>query len=114
MGTQCVNASIAQLCGIQSTLLLPVSNCSGYGRLAPRIKLNLKNPIWWNPNPTFLTKQTELSASKYTNGHFYRYSLITTSLIKEYLSNGRSFKKITCRLFSKLKQHEFTSPKVGW
>jgi len=57
MGTQCVNASIAQLCGIQSTLLLPVSNCSGYGRLAPRIKINLKNSIWRNPNPTFLTKQ---------------------------------------------------------
>lgn len=60
MGTQCVNASIAQLCGIQSTLLLPVSNCSGYGRLAPRLKINLKIPIWWNPNPTLLTKQNEL------------------------------------------------------
>lgn len=113
MGTQCVNASIAQLCGIQSTLLLPVSNCSGYGRLAPRIKINLKNPIWRNPNPTFLTKQNELSAFKYRNGHFYRYSSITTSVTEEYLSNDRSFKKITCRLFGKL-QHEFTSPKVGW
>lgn len=113
MGTQCVNASIAQLCGIQSTLLLPVSNCSGYGGLAPRIKINLKNPIWRNPNPTFLTKRNELSAFKYRNGHFYRYSLITTSMMEEYLSNDRSFKKITCRLFSKLKQCEFTSLKVG-
>lgn len=37
MGTQCVNASITQLCGIQSTMLLPVQT-SGLGRLAPRKK----------------------------------------------------------------------------
>jgi hypothetical protein len=56
MGTQCVNASIAQLCGIQSTLLLPVSNCSGYGRLAPRIKINFKKSNLEEPKSNIFDK----------------------------------------------------------
>jgi hypothetical protein len=62
MGTQCINASITQLCGIQSTILLLGSNCWGHGRLAPR--RSNKNAFGGTQNQNFWQNRMDYVCSK--------------------------------------------------